>query len=162
MYIPFEEMPEHTRIWIYTAHRPLTDAEIGTASPKLIKFIDRWSAHGKNLQASFTIYENAFVILGVDQKHEGASGCSIDSSVKFLQELENELSVSLLNWQNYAIQTDNGIKLLSREELERMVTSGAVSPNISVYNNSITVKQDMAHNWLLPLKESSVYSTLLK
>ncbi|MDX1602129.1 MAG: ABC transporter ATPase, partial [Salinimicrobium sediminis] len=96
MYVPFDTLPESSRVWIYQANRSFTDAELEEIEPKLQTFIQQWTAHGANLKASFEIKYKRFIILALDQKMNVATGCSIDESVRFIQQLEQDYNVDLL------------------------------------------------------------------
>jgi len=52
MYIPFDQLPPRSRLWIYQASRPLTAAEVAQIKPILVDFITQWTSHGDKLQAS--------------------------------------------------------------------------------------------------------------
>ncbi len=83
MYVPFEELPEESRVWIYQSDRKFTDEELAEIESGLQQFVEQWAAHGTGLQASFTTRYNRFIILAVNQEAQGATGCSIDASVHF-------------------------------------------------------------------------------
>ena len=77
MYIPFENLPPDARIWIYVSNRKLT-AETRTAVEEVLAgFTQQWSAHATPLQASYKIFFDQFIVLGVDEAVSSPSGCSI-------------------------------------------------------------------------------------
>ncbi len=86
MLVPFKELPESSRVWIYQANRSLSEQELQEINTKLEDFITQWTAHGANLKASFEIRYKRFIILALDQELNAASGCSIDASVHFIQQ----------------------------------------------------------------------------
>ena len=88
MYIPFEELPEDSKIWIYQSNRKLSDDEVTTIDTKCQEFVENWAAHGTSLEASFLLKYNRFIIFGVNQEVQQTTGCSIDASVHFIQQLE--------------------------------------------------------------------------
>ena len=96
MKISFEELPNQARIWIYPSNRPFTEEELERLIPSLDHFVANWAAHGTPLKAAYTLPYRRFIVLGVDQDNQKASGCSIDSSVRFIQEIEEEFQVTLL------------------------------------------------------------------
>ncbi len=97
MFIPFEKLPPHSRIWVYQSDRPFSVDEEKVISGSLITFCSQWEAHGSPLQTSFKIEYHQFVILAVDESSAGASGCSIDGSVRVLKELGNHLSIDFFD-----------------------------------------------------------------
>ncbi|MBT8312756.1 MAG: ABC transporter ATPase, partial [Eudoraea sp.] len=88
MFVDFKDLPDTSRIWIYQANRPFTEEELVEVHGFMKEFIEQWTAHGKDLQAGYEIRYRRFIILGLDQSHPSASGCSIDASVHFIQGLE--------------------------------------------------------------------------
>ena len=92
MYVPFEEIPDHARVWIYQANRPLSDTETQQAQQWGRQFVEQWAAHGQGLRASVTVLHHHFLVIALDEQHHAASGCSIDSSVGFVRILEEAFS----------------------------------------------------------------------
>ena len=58
MYIPFEELPLESKIWIYQANRKLSDIEVSEIEVATKVFVENWTAHEKPLEASFIIKYN--------------------------------------------------------------------------------------------------------
>jgi len=88
MYIPFENLPENSKIWIYQSNRKFSEAEMTEIENELKAFLENWTAHGTGLEASYLLKYNRFIIIAVNQEVQQATGCSIDSSVAFIQSLE--------------------------------------------------------------------------
>jgi hypothetical protein len=82
MYIPFNQLPPDSKIWIYQADRVFSDTEEKIIAERLKSFCSQWAAHGHPLQTSFKIEHNQFIVLSVDENTAGASGCSIDEGFK--------------------------------------------------------------------------------
>ncbi len=45
MYIPFENLPEESKIWIYQSNRKFSDAEFSEIETDVRAFLDSWEAH---------------------------------------------------------------------------------------------------------------------
>ena len=88
MYTPFENLPEDSKIWIYQSNRKLTEDEVTAITKKCQEFVENWAAHGTSLEASFLLKYNRFIIFAVNQAVQNATGCSIDASVHFIQQLD--------------------------------------------------------------------------
>jgi hypothetical protein len=65
-------------------------------------FLENWAAHGTSLVSSYQLKYNRFIILAVDQDVQTATGCSIDSSVEFIQP-EKKYNVDLLDKMNVTL-----------------------------------------------------------
>lgn len=99
MLIDFNSLPTHARAWLYCIPRPLSDDEVQIVTKVLENFCTHWEAHKEPLETSFQILHKQFIILAVDESIHGASGCSIDSSVKVIRELGTMLQADLFDRQ---------------------------------------------------------------
>jgi hypothetical protein len=104
MFVEFNELPGDARIWIYQSKRELAEKEAEGVKLKLRKFADNWLRHGEQIKGSFHILYNQFIVLGVDENFNNVSGCSIDSSVRAIKELEDEFDLDLMNKLNIAFK----------------------------------------------------------
>ena len=53
MYIPFENLPLESKIWIYQSSRKFSDDEVTAIENDLITFLTNWSAHVHHLNLLF-------------------------------------------------------------------------------------------------------------
>ena len=111
MYIPFENLPLESKIWIYQSNRKFTDAEFEEINTATQAFINDWSAHGTSLEASYLLKYNRFIIFAVNPEIQAATGCSIDKSVQFIQDLEQKYQVDLLDKMNVTFKTKHLLNL---------------------------------------------------
>ena len=154
MYIQFEDMPPYSRIWIYQADRKLTYEEAQILSEAAKKFSEQWTAHNKDLKASFQIKYNLFFILAADESQAEASGCSIDKSVAFIKEMENKLNVNFLNRMIFAYKEQDEVIPLRRDEFAEKIKQGYIDNNTIVFNNLVIKKSDLKTSWEIPYAES--------
>lgn len=154
MYIPFENLPEDSRIWIYQSNRKFTDDEIGEVDLAVNQFVQQWAAHGTSLAASYKIMYNRFIILAVDQEMHSASGCSIDDSVRFIQSLEEKYGVDLLDKMNVTFRNGEFIAHKSLADFKKMAKEKAVSSQTIVFNNLVNTVGEWNDFWEVPAAES--------
>lgn len=154
MLVDFNSLPEHSRVWIYQCNRSFNSIEAESIESKLIDFISTWEAHGKPLSASYDFPYNRFVILALDQSINEASGCSIDTSVRFIQSLEKEYDVDLMDKMNVSFKQGEFVAYKSLTEFRKMVKQKAVSKNTIVFNNLVTNIHEYKANWEVPAKDS--------
>ena len=100
MLVDFNTTADQSRIWIYPAEHKLTKDQKGYILKAISVHLQNWEAHKVPLTAGVTILENRFIVVALDESENGASGCSIDTLQKLIQNLEKELSISLLNRLN--------------------------------------------------------------
>lgn len=154
MFTAYKNLPNNSRVWIYQADRAFTNAEIAFISEKAEDFINQWTRHGDDLKGSFTIKYNQFLVLAVDESFNNVSGCSIDSSVRFIQALEKELQLDLMNKMNVTFKDRNNINLVKLSDFQRFAKEQKVTSETIVFNNIVQTKQDLENNWEVPAKES--------
>ena len=154
MYTPFENLPEDSKIWIYQSNRKFSDDETTEIENDLNSFIENWSAHGTRLEASYLLKYNRFIILAVNQAVQQATGCSIDSSVAFIQKLEQKYQVDLLDKMNVTFKNGEHIAHKSLIDFKRMAKEKAVTANTIVFNNLVNSIEEFNENWEVPAGES--------
>ncbi|GGW62586.1 hypothetical protein DFQ11_102372 [Winogradskyella epiphytica] len=154
MLVDFNALPEESRIWIYQANRSFTDQEIEQLKGQLETFIESWTAHGKDLQAGYKIVYKRFIVLALDQSFNDATGCSIDSSVSFIQQLEQQYNVDLMDKMNVSYKQGEFIAYKSLVDFRKMAKQKAVSKNTIVFNNLVTNIAEFNENWEVPASES--------
>lgn len=94
--IPFDQLPDDARIWIFGASDPISaDGETDLLS-SVDGWLDQWHAHGEPLTCAREWSHGRFLVIGVDQRSAGASGCSIDALFRVLQQVQGTLSTTFL------------------------------------------------------------------
>ena len=86
MYVPYNQISSDARVWIYQSDRAFNVAEKTNIESQLTDLCNNWNTHGTALHCSFQIHD-WFICLFVDESKQGASGCSIDSSVAVIKKL---------------------------------------------------------------------------
>lgn len=154
MYIPFEEMSSSSRVWVYQSDRAFSEQDKTLIISKLVAFCNQWHTHGSTMPSSFDIKYDQFIVLAVDESQLGASGCSIDSSVKVLREVENLLNVNLLDSGKIAYLTDEIVKVTFLPDIKKHILQGQLQKSSKVFNPSVNKKADLENQWLIPAQES--------
>lgn len=154
MITPFDDLSNESRVWIYPASRPFTDIEKEEISKKLTLFLTQWTAHGTALQAGFYIPYNRFIVIALDETQHAASGCSIDTSVHFIQKLESEFDVVLLDKMNVSFKQGKYITYKTLLEFKAMVKNKSVTENTIVFNHLVINKGEFLSQWEVPAKDS--------
>jgi len=150
----FKKLPDNSRIWVYQANRKLSNSEVSSIELKTKEFLEQWTAHGADLEAGFETKYNRFIVIGLNQESASASGCSIDASVNFIQSLEKELNVDLLDKMNVTFYNGNYIAHKSLSDFKAMAKARSVSANTVVFNNLVNTKADYDEHWEVPAKYS--------
>ena len=145
---------DQSRIWIYLSDRAFNEAEVSTLQQLLGQFCIQWTAHGTNLKARGEVLHHRFIVLMVDETAAGASGCSIDKSVHFIQEVEKEFEVQLFNRMIFAWKDEQEIHVSSLSDLQKLFDHENINTNTIVFNTLVTSKKDFDKRFQIPLGES--------
>jgi hypothetical protein len=154
MLVAFNTLPDSSRIWVYQASRSFTENELHEIRQELDAFIEEWTTHGSDLKAGYEIRYNRFIILALDQTETSASGCSIDASVHFIQQLEKKYDVELLDKMNVSYKQGEFVAYKPLNDFKKMAKQKAVSKNTIVFNNLVTNKGEYLEHWEVPASES--------
>jgi|TARA_Y100000385_G_scaffold291166_2_gene367592 hypothetical protein len=154
MLVDFESLPETARIWIYQSNRSFSDIELEEISIKLNHFLKAWTAHGADLKAGFEIKYKRFIVIALDQDSQPATGCSIDASVNFIQTLESDYKVNLMDRMNVSYKQGDYIAYKSLTDFKKMAKEKAVSKSTIVFNNLVNSKREYQEFWEVPASES--------
>ena len=154
MIVDFKDLPEDSRVWIYQANRSFTEEEIQQITEKTNTFLNDWTAHGADLQAGFEIRYRRFLVIALNQSLNNATGCSIDASVHFIQQLEKEYDVDLMDKMNVSFKQGEFITYKPLIDFRKLVKNKSVSGATIVFNNLVLNKQEYLEHWEVPANES--------
>jgi hypothetical protein len=154
MLVDFDSLPEESRVWIYQANRSFSDNELLEIKDKLDVFIQNWTAHGSDLQSGYTIKYKRFIVIALNQNLNNATGCSIDASVHFIQQIEKDYNVDLMDKMNVSYKQGEYIAHKTLLDFKKMAKDKAVSKNTIVFNNMVNNIAEFKENWEVPASES--------
>ena len=154
MLVDFDLLPEESRVWIYQANRSFSDDELLEIKDKLNVFIQNWTAHGSDLQSGYTIKYKRFIVIALNQNLNNATGCSIDASVHFIQRIEKDYNVDLMDKMNVSYKQGEFVAYKTLLDFKKMAKDKAVSKNTIVFNNMVNNIAEFKENWEVPASES--------
>ena len=153
MYLPFDQLSPTSRVWIYSCSRPFSESEQGLIRAALQTFCEGWGAHGKGMYTSFEILHEQLLVLAVDESQLGASGCSIDASVRALRQLEESLDLDLVDQGKITLKTSDGaLRVVSGLAVKSKVETGEISATQEVLQPNLQTKGDLQALWQPVLK----------
>ena len=154
MWIPFEEISPESRVWIYQSNRRLTPAEQVVIRDTMEEFCGRWEAHGTPLRSSFKLDHDYFLILSVDEAWSGASGCSIDGSVKVIKALGQQLGVDFFGRLSAAFLSGDEVKIIPLKNIREALTNGILTPATGTFHTLAAAKKELETGWTVPLEKT--------
>lgn len=143
-----------SKVWVYQSSRPFTESEIIELNNKLKHFTVQWTAHNKQLLASGSVMYDRFIVLMVDESHTMASGCSIDTSVHFIKQLEQDYTLELFNRTIVNVEINGIIQTISLDDLSTKFKSGEINASTMVFDPLVQQKRDFDKGFKIPLAES--------
>ena len=151
----YSSLPDSTRVWIYQSTQPFKEEQLPQLKAQITQFTKSWVSHNHQLRAFGDVFHNQFIVLMVDESMAGASGCSIDSSVHFMQSLEANFGLSLFDRMTFTYQDGEEVKSAPRDEFAKLYAEGKINDQTLVSDNLVQNKGQFASIWLKPLGESS-------
>lgn len=154
--VDFEELPDSARLWVFGSDRSPSPTETAHLLGRMESFLEEWTAHDRRLRAGFDWREHRFLLIGLDEGHGAASGCSIDALHAQLRELEEELGTTMLDGGRVWLEDSRGrIRSLERSVFERAAEDGEVGPETPVYDLTVDRVSDVREGrWHRPAAES--------
>ena len=150
----YKLLPDTSRVWIYQAQAPLSPKNAQEIETHLTKFADTWVSHNNQLHAFAKVYHHQFLVLMVDENQAGASGCSIDKSVHFMQQLEQHYNIVLFDRMTFTYKDGETIKSAPKQEFAALYKAGTIDDTTLVFDNLIKTKKDFDTQWIKPLGTS--------
>ena len=154
MFVPFNTLPDHARIWIYLADRTIEQNERSIIERELWDFTTSWTAHGQPLEASFLILENRFVVLGINEQLNDASGCSIDKSTTILKAIGQSIGLDFFKRTFVLSEMDGDLKEFGLKDLKQKFRDGAWNEHSMTFNTLAVTAGALREKWRVQASES--------
>lgn len=151
--LPADFAPD-SRVWIYQSSRMFSLGEAIQIEDLLNHFVENWKSHGTPVKGFGTMFFGQFIVLMADEQATGVSGCSTDSSVRLIKEIEQLYKVSMFDRQNLAFVRKEKIELLPLGQLQYAFDNGFLQADSLYINNLVQTKEELEQKWLIPVKES--------
>lgn len=151
--IPKDFAPD-SRVWIYQSSRLFSLGEALEIEALLQEFCAAWQAHGALVKGYGNLFFGRFLILMADESRTAVSGCSTDSSVRFVKGLGQKYGVDFFNRQQLAFVVNDKIELLPLSQLTYAFENGFLTGETLYFNNLAATRQQWENAWLIPVKDS--------
>jgi hypothetical protein len=145
----FDEFPNHARVWLYQTNIPLTEDQVLIVREKLLLFVREWAAHGSKLVGAAEVLNPCFIAFVVNENEVSASGCSIDSSVRFLKVLGQEMGIDFFTRNKVTLAT-SPLQQISIHELSDINASSII------YDPLINNLGELRTKWEVSIEKSSL------
>jgi hypothetical protein len=143
-----------SRVWIYQSSRLFTMGEALQIEDLLNTFTENWKSHGTPVKGYGNLFFGQFVVLMADENATGVSGCSTDSSVRLIKEIETLYKVTMFERQLLAFVVKEKVQLLPLAHLQHAIDNQHITPDTLYFNNLVATKAELETNWMIPVKDS--------
>ena len=149
-----ENFSSDSRVWIYQSNRLFSLSEAFEIEDMLNDFTSKWLSHGTPVKGAGYLFFGQFIILMADEKATGVSGCSTDSSVRLIKDIEQKYKLNMFDRTSLAFVVKDKIQLLPLSQLQYGVDNGFISADTLYFNNLVQTKEELENKWMIPIKES--------
>jgi len=149
-----EDFSPDSRVWIYQSSRLFTMSEALAIEDLLNDFTDKWLSHGTPVKGAGYLFFGQFIILMADEKATGVSGCSTDSSVRLIKDIEQRFGLNMFDRTTLAFLVKDKVQLLPLSQLQYAFDNRFIDSHTLYFNNLVQTKVELENNWLIPIKDS--------
>jgi len=150
----FPHLTDNSRVWIYQSNRIFNQSESLAINNAVNVFTANWAAHGKALKADGCVLNNVFLVLAVNEQFGNASGCSIDASVKFINEIATNYNLDFFDRMLQTFWLNQNPVQYKLNNLDTLLQSGQITEDTLVFDPLITKLSDLRSGFLKPIKVS--------
>ncbi|MCU0394840.1 MAG: hypothetical protein MUF29_02950 [Chitinophagaceae bacterium] len=157
------DFADDSRVWIYQCNRMLRMQEALQAESLIEDFVQNWKSHGAPVKGYGNLFFGQFLVLMADERATGVSGCSTDSSVRMVKEMEKLFGVQMFDRMTMAFLVKGKVEMLPLHHLQYAIDKGFITPETIYFNNLAQTKKDWLENWMVPVRNSwlaSRYQTM--
>lgn len=149
-----KDFNDNSHVWVYQSNRNFSVKEVIQIEELLKDFTKSWKSHGTPVKGYANIFFGQFIILMADETAMGVSGCSTDSSVRLIKNIEQDFQVELFDRLMLAFIIQERIQLLPLSKITSYLENNLIATETLYFNNTILTKKELLNNWIIPVKES--------
>ena len=146
-----------SRVWVYQASRVFSLHESLDIEELLNEFAAQWKSHGIPVKGAAHLFFGQFIVLVADETATGISGCSTDSSVRLIKDIEQRFGVNMFDRTTLAFIVKEKVQLLPLSQLQYAVDNGFINSDTLYFNNLVQTKEELENKWIIPVKESWLF-----
>jgi hypothetical protein len=143
-----------SRVWIYQCNRLFNLNEALEIEELLKEFTIQWKSHGIPVKGASYLFFGQFIVLIADETATGVSGCSTDSSVRLIKDIEQRFNVNMFDRTTLAFMVKDKVQLLPLSQLQHAYDNQFISTDTLYFNNLVQTKEELETNWIIPIKDS--------
>jgi hypothetical protein len=149
-----------SRVWIYQSSRLFSLSEALQIEDLLNEFVRQWKSHGVPVKGYANLLFGQFIVIMANETATGVSGCSTDSSVRVIKQIEQQFGVEMFNRQMLAFVVKDKIQLLPMAQLNYAASNDFINADTLYFNNLVATKEELLSNWIISIKQSWLASRI--
>lgn len=149
-----ENFDAQSRVWVYQSSRLFSLGEALDIEQLLEGFAAQWKSHGTPVKGSAHLFFGQFIVLLADETATGVSGCSTDSSVHLIKQIEQQYRVNMFDRTTLAFVIKDKVQMLPLSQLQYAADNNFISPDTLYFNNTVQTKEELENSWIIPVKDS--------
>lgn len=146
-------LPDESKTWVYQCAEPVTDDQAEQIRNELYEFTMQWQSHGVELDCYANLFHNQFLVFVADPSNL-PSGCSIDASVHFVQQLGTRHGKDFMDRTTFAYMDGDHVKTIHKDDLKEAYGQGIIGDETFMFNNLVSGKDQFLMEWIIPLNQS--------
>lgn len=149
-----ENFNPSSRVWIYQSSRLFLISEALEIEEMMNSFVENWNSHGTPVKGYANLLFGQFIVIMADETATGVSGCSTDSSVRLIKQVEEKFKVDMFNRQNLAFVVNEKIQMIPMAQLKYAFENNFINAETLYFNNLVANKESLLTEWMIPVKDS--------
>ncbi len=149
MLVGFNTLSETSKVLIYPSNRKFYKDEFPVFIEKVSQFLNKF----RDIDACFKIKYNRFILFFISDE----TPLTLEQNnelVTFVQSLENEFKVTLLDKVNVCFKQGEYVQMKEITDFKKLIKNKGVSKKTIVFDNLINTKEEYENYWELPADES--------
>lgn len=143
-----------SRVWVYQCSRLFSLNEALEIEELLKEFTVQWKSHGTPVKGEAHLFFGQFIVLIADETATGVSGCSTDSSVRLIKDIEQKFGVNMFDRTTLAFVVRDKAELFPLSQLQYAFDNGFIDNDTLYFNNMVQTKDELESKWVIPVKDS--------
>lgn len=146
-----------SKVWIYQSSRVFLLKEVFEIETILNDFVKNWTSHGSKVKGFANLFFGRFIIFMADESETTVGGCSTDSSVRLIKELELKFNTEFFNRQLLTFYKNEKVEQIPLSQFAYAYKNNLIDGNTLYFNNTVTNKKDLLQSWITPIKNTWLY-----
>tara|TARA_Y100000385_G_scaffold255981_1_gene282023 strand:+ start:97 stop:570 length:474 start_codon:yes stop_codon:yes gene_type:complete len=135
----FQNLHPLSRIWLYISKEKIDGITQNNISSLFKDFHKDWKSHGQAVNGQLKFIKENLLVVGADYISNGMCGRAVDAQVRFINKINEEFNLDLLNRTNIAFVKENSIVVYNYNSLDAVIKEGSVKKS-TIYCNIFSTK----------------------